>query len=503
MRQLIQTLLRILDGSPGALGNKQRGQSLVEMAFITPLLAIMIIGTVEIGWYANHILIMLEVTRVGARSGTVLTGDLAPARWSEDASIHPVAYILDRGYSFNMPAGSRSYNGTTAIPEYVNTDPHPAPYNINNPAGDPVLYPANMENYRNCGGAGSKTGFYNFIACAMIDSMEPMRLRGRSPEDYIPVSKHVPAGRTTETEDYLFPDDIVISVFSLQAMNNDLPSAWNTNLSVYPRTYNFEGNSQTLGLYQKGFWARVVGRYPTTANECNVTFRPTAAVGTPGYLPPQELAIHRILTPLAQWGEYDATGIVTSPLVDVPAGTFQLLPGIRQPFGVRDPFDYIPDVSAADNPTKFIIGGLTREVELAGFDNNPEFQRGFVWTGQHFVREFLGDGRQLFCIGSEWSDAEVEQLMNAPNFLLGRGNDAPSDLTVDQFAEWKRRAQFLPSQGVVLVEMFWNHDMMIDFPFLSRFTMLFSDTERVEISVWAVFPVPSAEPNIIFGLLDD
>ena len=103
MRNVARTIMRILDGSPGAGGLKERGQSLVELALITPLLIIMFIGIVEIGWYANHLLILMEVTRVGARNGTLASGALSPLNWSEEpadtnATIHPVAYLLDNGY---------------------------------------------------------------------------------------------------------------------------------------------------------------------------------------------------------------------------------------------------------------------------------------------------------------------------------------------------------------------------------------------------------------------
>jgi hypothetical protein len=83
------------------------------------------------------------------------------------------------------------------------------------------------------------------------------------------------------------------------------------------------------------------------------------------------------------------------------------------------------------------------------------------------------------CYGSEWTVAEVEQLINLPNFSL----TAP-------------QRQTLPSQGMVLVEIFWQHNLLLQNPvFNPVFNALGTNTM---ISVWAAFPVPAAEPRIRF-----
>src|SRR5688572_29816950 len=112
MRRFIQNLLKILDGSPGALGGYQRGQSLVELGLITPLLIVMVAGIIEIGWYANHVLILLEVTRVGARQATLFTGEYGYQSWSNEASIQPVAYMMNNGYTALKP-GLGAWPGIT------------------------------------------------------------------------------------------------------------------------------------------------------------------------------------------------------------------------------------------------------------------------------------------------------------------------------------------------------------------------------------------------------
>jgi hypothetical protein len=50
----------------------ERGQSLVEMAFILPLLVLIVLGTLEFGFVFDHHLTLEYATREGARSGAAL-----------------------------------------------------------------------------------------------------------------------------------------------------------------------------------------------------------------------------------------------------------------------------------------------------------------------------------------------------------------------------------------------------------------------------------------------
>jgi hypothetical protein len=136
--------------------------------------------------------------------------------------------------------------------------------------------------------------------------------------------------------------------------------------------------------------------------------------------------------------------------------------GATVPQEPRDPFDF----SSNQNDDE-----LTNYLDTA-----PERQRGFVYLLQH--RLFDNSN----CYGSEWTIAEVEQLMNLPNF--------PGYL--NQTVE---RSQFL-NQGMVLVEIFWQHSPLLSNPvFNPVFNILGNNTV---ISVWAAFPVPAAEPRIRF-----
>ena len=114
---------------------------------------------------------------------------------------------------------------------------------------------------------------------------------------------------------------------------------------------------------------------------------------------------------------------------------------------------------------------------MDGFDNTiRENQRGFNWNGNHKI-----EGTD--CYGSEWDISEVEQLINLQQFNLNNSERL-----------------YVPSQGIVLVEMWWTHQTLSQFlglaPVISPvFAILGTDTV---IYTWAAFPLPQVEPRIDF-----
>src|SRR5690349_11950270 len=89
MQSVPKKIFQILDGTPAVYGQYSRGQSLAELALVTPILIVLLMGLAEIGWFANNYLILLETTRVGARYGAVQTGDTAPTSWDNAVSLLP------------------------------------------------------------------------------------------------------------------------------------------------------------------------------------------------------------------------------------------------------------------------------------------------------------------------------------------------------------------------------------------------------------------------------
>ena len=54
MRELVRKILQILDGTPAVYGKKQRGQSIVEMTIITPLLIFWYLALWRlVGWQSD------------------------------------------------------------------------------------------------------------------------------------------------------------------------------------------------------------------------------------------------------------------------------------------------------------------------------------------------------------------------------------------------------------------------------------------------------------------
>ncbi len=388
MRKLLRKLLEILDGTPAVYGKKQRGQSVVELALVSPLLVILIAGLAEIGYFAHNYITVMEVARMGARTGTVQDGERSPLRWDNAGSI-----VRSRPGDGASQAERNAYN------EWVGT-------------------------YRYCGSdyPGTKIGFYNYLACIMQASMDPLTFReNRAP-----------------TDDW--PDEIVISGFAIQAITpSQVPEPMRSQI-------DWPMNDPSLLIEDAVPSATtpqlvVVGRYPTNANECN----------------------------------YDADGTVNMN---------------RE----RDPFDYIRNNGTLDFVRLDADGRLTTDpngqrsnLELStvvsgnpvlyGYDTMPERQRGFMWYGQHSV---AGTG----CTGSEWSLKDVERLINGQAFSRGD----------------TRTRSVIPSQGLVLVELFWRHETLSQFvglaPIISPvFSILGNDTT---IAVWAAFPLPSVEPRIKF-----
>lgn len=206
MRRLLRNLVEVLDGVPAVNGDRRRGQSVLELALVTPLLIVLLMGLVEIGWFANNYLILLEVTRVGARFGTVQTGSTSPLFWNNDGSQVP---------SFLAPA----LFPPDAVRDQFRTQ-----------LRDCSLV-ANPQNQR-------LQGFYNLLACVMLRSMDPLRFRGDNGVD-----------------------DIVVSAFALQLIDpNQLPASMRPRLAL----------SMVPGLDPNLPQVLVVGRYPTNANECTV-----------------------------------------------------------------------------------------------------------------------------------------------------------------------------------------------------------------------------------------
>jgi hypothetical protein len=400
MRKVLRKILEILDGTPAVYGKQKgwNGQSVVELSLVTPILIVLLMGLAEIGWFANNFLILLEVTRVGARYGTTQTGETSPLAWNNDASRSPYTSFND---TVDLIGGRSKFD------------------------------------YRDCSVIRDQNnrevqGFYNSIACVMRQQMDPLVL---SPDNGV--------------------DDIVISAFSLQAINpSTLPS---TRFYQFPSgsvaTQNpiDQINASLDASMQNKNQIIVVGRYPSNANECTVN-----ALGNDAELE-------------------------------------------------RDPFDFFKD---SRRNYQLINTALPDSednrnfVELEGYDalsyapyvetdvSEPqpppmrERQRGWVFFSQHGITDFIDPvSGAKNCFGSEWSIQEIQELFNISNFIIG-----PPGTNREQ--EQAR----IPSQGMVMVEMFWQHELLLKNPIFNPVWTILGD--NTSVSVWAAFPLPATEPRI-------
>lgn len=444
MRTPFKKILQILDGTPAASSKpRQRGQSFVELALITPILLIMVAGIIEIGWYANNYINLLEAAKVGARRGPFLNGENGPQAFEEK-------FLTDNN-------GDGIADSTAIIHPSITYGSVPALL-LPTALTDPVLtntrystrgYTFPLETSSCSIIPDNQYGFYNLIACTVLDSLDPLEIRvGLLDPNESPDAPEV------------YQDDIVISVFSMQKINNgpvgsSNPDGFNDDEDGPGTPYDFD--IRPWG-YDLGHQVVAVGRWPSEANEC-----------------------------------FD--------------GTTNL--------DVRDPFDYMTDgdattitVATAAGENVILPLELSRPVyndtgEIIDFegynDTNEERQRGWVLTGQRRVT--IGDD-ELFegnCWGSEFSLERVQRLMNLPRFV-------PSG-----DPNYQNRRRYIPSQGMVLVEIFWEHSLLMGdaFPlFYSSYNLLTSIGGAGEpyandvnvIHVWAAFPAPAAEPKIVYGL---
>jgi len=414
MGKWIALILRVLDGTPQIRKERQQGQSLVELALVTPLLAIMIAGTVEMGWYANNVLILQEVARVGARAGTTLQGDLDPILgWDNRASIHRRVYE-DPNTPFSLPR-TLAQGGT-----------------IEEDAQRALIENTRAGSIQQC--QSIETGFYSFIGCLMLNSMDPLTIRNNN------------------------VDDIVISAFALQAVNNGIYTTITDDPALRRRTVDLSGGTDVSNNdYEPGSQVIVIGRYPTNANECNVE---------------DDVSVPRSTSRNVR----DPFNYIEGTPASNPSNSFTNPGGTDDPHGVRDFFS---------DP----VNGVLIPVELEGYDpdGEREYQRGFVWTGQHMVERSDAFG-QPYCYGSEWTNERVQALMNLPSLTLS-----------------EEEREFLPGQGLTLVEIFWEHQLLLDFPLFTPavrgFGSLDGDGDSlIRISTWAAFPLPTTEPNIYYRI---
>lgn len=140
-------VLAILDGTPTGM----RGQSLAELSLTLPIFLIMLVGLVEIGWFANNYLILTDVVRAAGRYGSTQDYSL----WKEGDEKYFHRLDCDITGEFAGPQdGANTFN---LLPLETKTNPPTMP------AGD---FSVGVET--------TELGFYDGVACTAVANMAPL-----------------------------------------------------------------------------------------------------------------------------------------------------------------------------------------------------------------------------------------------------------------------------------------------------------------------------------------
>jgi len=182
MRAKFRTILALLDGKPTGA----RGQSLVELTLTLPVLLVMLMGLTEIGWFANNYLTLIDVVREAGRFAA--TGD--PTSWNGGDELNYSALDCEMD-----PSAYNDHDTTVEYPAWPGA--------------------SDLAAWGYFDGGEMARGYYDGIACSMLQNMEPLTFNHAT-------------------------DDIVISIFQFVVVNKGTPSAE----------------------------VRVSGRLPARANEC-------------------------------------------------------------------------------------------------------------------------------------------------------------------------------------------------------------------------------------------
>jgi hypothetical protein len=173
MGRYLKSLLQYLDGAPQSTPqrkhNLRRGQSLVELTLVMPILVVMFLGMIEVGWLANNFLLLLDVTRGAARFGA--TTD--PLEWPTGEE-HNLQRMDCNDIAPGDPGDTNGDGGGV-----VGID-----NSIYLPVTDRSHLPGEFVD-----GGDTTLGYYDGVACAVVQNMTPLSFD------------------TTQ-------DDVVVSVFS-------------------------------------------------------------------------------------------------------------------------------------------------------------------------------------------------------------------------------------------------------------------------------------------------
>jgi len=489
MRSPLKKIIEILDGSPAEHGRREGGQSVVELAVVMPILLLLLVGLIEMGWFTNNYLILLEASRVGAREGTKQVGDSSPFNWEEGT----VTIQEDDNETVGVDE-SRDLDTISGI-----IAPHAlrvqgvdvTEMRIGGTYEDSVLARgATASDETPC--EVFLIGFYTNVACATLESMAPLD----QTVIMTPLEDMLPPGDTDEDGDVEDPNalphpwnDIVVSAFSLNRIPAVIPGGCsgdvaciNTNSLAGPyRTKTGNGVDAINAA-----WDALIDSAEDDIDAIQADASLTEEE--------KETAIAELLADIERYESYKINYTLADRQEEAPSdntAAAQVMVTGRFPSNAnecqsdwRDPFDINDngqyDAFEIDDARLNVLnrgGVLMDRAATDQPDVGGESLRGFALTGKWRATNTEG------CRGSEWDLLRIERLVNL------RSQD-PTEADTLRLPE---------RQGLVLVEIFWRHELLIDLPLFDTMLTMFgaggagreegNEVAEGYIKVWAAFPM--------------
>ena len=252
---MLRRLIQILDSTPTRPKHRFRGQSLVELAVTTPILFLLIVGAVEIGYLGSNYIVITDALRTATRWGS-----------NQDITLWTQNETYTRSVERTACYGQSTY--FDYLPEQGKTTSY-APQNLNyldDSQSDISGYPTSGDDTT---GNAAKWGMFDGIACQVIGSMAPLT--------FVPTE-----------------DDIAVSVLAYTGGNPKYISPTDTNAVdkntdptpylryPYSNTYctgsgddtsntNYYDNFGTVGARNKSWWGGPNGVNFTTKSAAGAT----------------------------------------------------------------------------------------------------------------------------------------------------------------------------------------------------------------------------------------
>ncbi len=161
MRARFRKVLAILDGTPTGA----KGQSLVELTLTLPILLVMLMGLVEIGWYANNYLTLLDVAREAGRFGATRN----PLEWPDGEEL------------------KRNRMDCDELAGYFNK------FDTDNQTTWPG--PNDLDNWGYIDGDERPFGYYDGVACSVIRNLSPLEFNDQTDDVVVSVFGYFLEGR--------------------------------------------------------------------------------------------------------------------------------------------------------------------------------------------------------------------------------------------------------------------------------------------------------------------